>query len=150
MMKKILNKSAKAEYEILDKYQAGIALYGHEAKSIRIGKASLKGSFVKVSKGEAYLHNLHIHGYKYARLEDYEPTRARKLLLKKKEILKLEHYDKRKGVTLVPMAIYSSKGRFKVEVGVGRGKKEFEKRADIKKRDQNREMRRQFKSSQLG
>ena len=148
-MKPIRNKSARAEYEILDKYEAGIALLGHEAKSIRTGKASLKGSFVKISKGEAYLHNLHVHAYKYARLEDYEPTRIRKLLLKKKEILKLEHYDQRKGVTLVPMAIYLSGGKFKVEVGVGRGKKEYEKRADIKKRDQNREMRRQFKSSQI-
>ena len=150
MMKPIRNKSAKAEYEILDKYEAGIVLFGHEAKSIRTGKASMKGSFVKISKGEAYLHNLHIHAYAYARLEDYEPTRARKLLLKKKEILKLEHFDRRKGVTLVPLAIYSSRGKFKVEVGVGRGKKEYEKRADIKKRDQDREMRQQFKSDQLG
>ena len=148
-MKPIRNKSAKAEYEILDKYEAGIVLFGHEAKSIRTGKVSLKGSFVKIVKGEAYLHNMHVNAYAFARLENYEPTRPRKLLLKKKEILKLEEFDRRKGVTLVPLAIYSSRGRFKVELGVGRGKKEFEKRADIKKRDQDREMRRQFKSSQL-
>ena len=148
-MKPVRNKSARAEYRILETYEAGIALLGHEVKSIRIGKVSMKGSFVKVINGEAYLHNMHIQPYSFASTDEYEPTRQRKLLLKKKEILKLEQYDQKKGVALVPLSIYESKNKFKLEIGVGKGKKEHEKRADIRKRDQEREMRRDFKNSQI-
>lgn len=146
----VVNKKARLEYEIVETYEAGLKLAGHEVKSLRAGKAHLQGSFVRVSDdGQAWLHNMHIHPYSFARLENYEPTQTRKLLLKKNQILKLQQYNQRKGVALVPLKVYTKGSLFKVEVGVGRGKKQHERRADIKKRDQERDLQSDFKQSQL-
>ena len=146
----VVNKQARVEYEITDKLEAGIELLGHEVKSLRVGKGSLKGSYVKVGNGEAALINMHIHPYKFSRLEDYEPTRSRRLLLHKRQILKLEQYDQRKGVAIVPLRVYYNGRRFKVEIGVGRGKKQYEKREEIKKRDIKRETQRSVKARYRG
>lgn len=145
----ILHKRALADYTIGERFVAGIVLLGHEVKSLRLGRASLKGSFVKIIGGEAFLSNFHIQPYSHARLENYDPTRQRKLLLKKNELLKLEQWSQRKGVALVPLKIYLSRRHFKLSLGVGKGRHEYEKRAVIKKRDQERELHRQFKQAQL-
>ncbi|MFC1654133.1 SsrA-binding protein SmpB [Patescibacteria group bacterium] len=142
----LINKAASYEYEITDSYEAGIELLGSEVKSLRLGKGSMKGGFVKVRDGEAYLHNVHIHPYEFSRDEEYEPTRIRRLLLHKKEILKLEQLDQKKGVSLIPLKIYGSGRRFKVRVGVGKGRKSHEKRRVLKLRDQERELRKQLKN----
>lgn len=146
----VVNKRARADYTIGDVFDAGILLLGHEAKSLRLGKASLKGSFVKIVNGEAFVHNMHIQPYSYARLEGYEPTQARKLLLKKKELLKLEQWSKRKGISLIPLKVYFSHNLLKLQFGVGKGKHEYEKREDLKKRDIDRELKIQFKQSVIG
>lgn len=145
----IVNKAARAEYSISEKFEAGMLLMGPEVKSLRLGRANLKGSFVKIIGGEAFLHNMQIQAYPYARIEDYEPTRLRKLLLSKKELLKLVEWDKKKGVALVPLRVYFSGRLAKLELGVGKGKHEYEKREDLKKRDQERELRAQFKQAAL-
>lgn len=145
----IINKRARADYTIGEMFEAGMLLEGHEVKSLRLGKASLKGAFVKIISGEAFVHNMHIQAYPYARLEGYEPTRPRKLLLKKKELLKLEQWGQRKGTTLVPLKIFFSRHLLKLKLGVGKGKHEYEKREDLKRRDQDRELKIQFKQSVL-
>lgn len=145
----VINKRARADYTIGDVFDAGILLLGHEAKSLRLGKASLKGSFVKITGGEAFVHNMHIQPYSYARLEGYEPTQTRKLLLKKKELLKLEQWSQRKGISLIPLKVYFAHNLLKLQFGVGKGKHEYEKREDLKKRDIDRELKIQFKQSVL-
>lgn len=145
----VVNKRARADYTIGDVFDAGILLLGHEAKSLRLGKASLKGSFVKIVGGEAFIHNMHIQPYSYARLEGYEPTQTRKLLLKKEELLKLEQWSQRKGISLIPLKVYFSHNLLKLQFGVGKGKHEYEKREDLKKRDIDRELKIQFKQSVL-
>ena len=145
----ILNRSARAEYTISETFEAGIVLAGLEVKSLRLGKANLKGSFIKIMGGEAFIHNMHIQPYPFARAEEYEPTRIRKLLLKKKELIKLAEYDQRKGVSIVPLKIYVAGRNLKVQIGIGKGKQQFERRAELKKRDQDRELRAQFKQAAL-
>lgn len=132
---KIDNRRAFFDYEILEKFEAGINLYGSEVKAIRLGHADLSGSFVRIIGSEAYLVNAKIFPYKYAAPEGYDEKRTRKLLLHKSEIIALKSRIEGSNLALVPLSLYTTKSFIKVQVGLGRGKKEFDKRAKIKKRD---------------
>ncbi len=146
-MKKVINRKARFNYELLDRVEAGVVLEGREVKSIKGGKVSLNEAFCRVDdKGELWLHNAHVHPYQFADNSDYEPTRTRKLLLKKSEILSLAKKIENKSMALVPTAVYTKRGRIKVEIAVGKGKKKWDKRATIKKREQDREARRAMKN----
>ncbi len=141
-MKKIINRKARFDYELLEKVEAGIMLTGAEVKSVKQGQISLKEGFVRVDDNEeVWLVNAHIHPYKFADNKNYEPTRSRKLLLRKKEILSLLKKTEGKNLTLVPTAIYTRKNRIKVEIAIGRGKKKWDKRRAIKEREGKREAR---------
>ncbi len=148
-MKTIINKQARFDYEILDKFEAGLVLTGPEVKSVKNGQINLKGSYVTVKhepKSEIYLINAHISKYKPAGEQPkYEPTRSRKLLLHKKEINKLLGILQQKGLTLAPLRVYTKHNRIKLEFGVGRGKKKFEKKESMKKRDTKRQIQRAMK-----
>lgn len=141
---KIDNKKAFFDYEILEKIEAGINLYGAEVKAIRLGHADLSGSFVRVMGSEVYLVNAKIFPYKYAAPEGYDERRTRKLLLHKKEILALKGRVEGSNLTLVPLSLYTTKSFIKVQIGLGKGKKEFEKREKIKKRDIQRSVEREL------
>jgi SsrA-binding protein len=139
---KVLNRKARFNYELGEKLEAGIVLAGAEVKSVKQGKVSLEEAFARVgAEGEVWLVNAHVHPYRFADNRNYEPTRSRKLLLKKAEILSLAKKMEAKNLSLVPTAIYTKKGRIKVELALGRGKKKWDKRAAIKKREQEREAR---------
>ncbi len=138
------NKRGRFDYEITDKLVAGIVLSGPEVKSAKAGHASLKGSFIQIQNGEAYLTNAHISPYKQSS-QIGDPTRTRKLLLHKKQINQLMDH-KNAGLSAVPLALLQDKALIKVEVGIGRGKKLYDKREVIKKRDTDREARRAAKS----
>ena len=146
------NKRAHFDYDISDTYEAGLVLYGHEVKSIKASHISLKGSFVTSKKTknllpEFYLSNAHVSPYKYAgKIKDYSPDRPRKLLLSKKEISFLIGKKQEQGLTIIPIKIYTKKGLVKLEIGVGRGKRKYEKREDIKKRDIAREIKSAIKA----
>ncbi len=141
------NKKAKFEYEILDKYEAGIKLSGFEVRSLREKKGSLNGSFVTVRGNEAFLTNAYIPPFQPQNTpEDYDPYRARKLLLSKKEISELIGKEKQKTLTIVPISVYTKGDLIKLEIAVSRGKKKFDKRENIKKRDTERDVRREFKA----
>ena len=147
----IVNKKAAYDYETLATYEAGIVLSGAEVKSIRLGRAQLKESYGFISQaGEAFLVNMHISPYPFADNEDYEPAAQRKLLLRRREIDELMGKLQQKGLSLIPLSIFQSRGKFKVKLGLVRGKKQFEKREKIKKKDLAREMRREFKDSYRG
>ena len=140
------NKKARFEYEILDTLEAGLVLSGPEVKSIRSGHITLKGSFVTFHRDEANLTNAHISKYKYAgSVTDYVPDRSRKLLLKKKEISYLRGKSQEKGLTIMPLSVYTKGRHIKVEIGIGRGKKKFDKRRTIKDRETKREIARKMK-----
>jgi len=140
------NRQASHKYHLFDKYEAGIALRGNEVKSIREGRINLKDSFVRILKGEAFLFNCHISPYSHiADIRASDPTRMRKLLLKKSEIDRLAGQLSRKGHTVVPLAIYFKKGLAKVEIAVARGKQEFDKRETIRRRIAEREAQRAMK-----
>jgi len=142
----IKNKKAYFDYEILDTYEAGLVLSGHEVKAIRAGKAKLDGAYVIIRGGEAYLVNASVSAYQPANTPpDYDPERPRKLLFSKKELARLERESATAGLTLVPIKLYNSGRNLKLEVGVGRGKKKVDKRETIKKRDTERELRRSLK-----
>jgi SsrA-binding protein len=147
------NKRAHFDYELSDFYEAGLVLFGHEVKSIKAGHISLKGAFIATKKTakalpEFYLTNSYVTPYKYAgKIEGYKPDRPRKLLLSKKEIERLVGKSKEQGLTLVPTKIYTKKSLLKLEFGVGRGKRKYEKRDDIKKRDVDRDIRTAMKRS---
>jgi len=143
---RLVNKKARREYLIEDTIIAGIELLGPEVKSLRLGRGNLSDGFVKVRNGEAFIHNFHIHPYEFSVMEDYDPTRARKLLLNKKEIEKLGVKDQQKGMALVPLAVFLQGNLFKVEIGVGKGKKAYEKRAELKRRDIDREAEKSLRS----
>ena len=148
----VLNRQAHFNYTILETIEAGLVLRGAEVKSIRAGQVSLQDAFVKVREGEAWLMNCHIAPYSHANTasrslaggQTYEPTRARKLLLSKKEITSLGHKLATEGLALVPLKIYFTRNRAKVELGLGRGKKKYDKRESIKKRETERETRRKI------
>lgn len=138
---KITNKRAYFDYQIFEKFEAGINLYGAEVKAIRLGHADLSGSFVKIIGSEVYLVNAKIFPYKYASPEGYDERRTRKLLLHKSEIISLKSKIEGSNLSLVPLSLYTTKGFIKVEVGVGRGRKKFDKREAIKRKDIQRSVR---------
>ncbi len=150
-----VNKRAKFDYDILETYEAGLVLHGHEVKSVKTGHVSLKGSFVTLKGGgrklpEAYLTNSHIPLYQHAgKLEGYDPDRPRKLLLHAKEINYLIGKKHEQGLTLVPIKLYTNKGFVKLEFGIGRGRKKFDKRELIKKRETEKKIRTLIKKSRF-
>ncbi len=139
------NRKARFQYFLLETYEAGIALRGSEIKSIRAGHISLSEAYVRVENGEVWLVDAHIAPYPQATHFNHEPRRRRKLLLHKKEIARLERLVREKGVTIVPTRVYLKNGRAKVEIAVAKGKKQYDKRAVIAKRDAQREMERHFR-----
>ena len=139
------NKKAFHDYFIEDTYEAGIALAGTEVKSLRAGKCSIKESFIRVEKGEVYIYGMHISPYEKGK----DPMRVRKLLLHRHEINKIEGSLQEKGLTLVPLKVYFKNSLVKLEIGVARGKKLYDKRQDIAKKDQRREAEREFKVKNL-
>ncbi|SNR93167.1 SsrA-binding protein SmpB [Desulfurobacterium atlanticum] len=142
----IKNKKAFFDYEILEKYEAGIELKGTEVKSLREGKANLRDSFVRIENDEAYLFNAYIAPYSHGNLFNHEPTRRRKLLLHKKEIKRLLGKSQEKGLTIIPLRIYFNKrGKAKVEIALAKGKKLYDKRETIKRRDLEREAQKAMK-----
>ena len=143
------NKKAYFDYFIDEKYEAGIELFGTEVKSIRMGKCSVKESFVKVDRGEMYICGMHVSPYEKGNIFNKDPLRVRKLLLHKYEILKIGGQIKEKGYTLVPLRVYFKGSLVKVEIGLARGKKNYDKRADIAKKDQRRELEKDFKVKNL-
>jgi SsrA-binding protein len=136
------NKRARHDYAILDRWEAGIALTGTEVKSLRAGKANLSDSYGVVNGGEIFLLNLHIAPYEQGNQFNHEPTRTRKLLLHRREIRRLIGAIERQGLTLVPLELYFRRGKAKVTIALGKGKKLHDKRADERKRDDEREMAR--------
>lgn len=149
--KKIIanNKKAYFDYFIEDTYEAGISLHGTEVKSLRMGKCSIKESFVRVENGEVYVYNMHISPYEKGNIFNKDPLRVKKLLLHRYEINKLIGQMQQKGYTLVPLNIYFKGSLVKVEIGLARGKKLHDKRQDIAKKDQRREAEKEFKVKNL-
>ena len=143
------NKKAYHDYFILDTYEAGIALHGTEVKSLRMGKCSVKESFVRIQNGEVYIYGMNISPYEKGNIFNKDPLRIRKLLLHRSEINKMEAKLKEKGLTLVPIKVYFKDSLVKVEIGMARGKKLYDKRQDIAKKDQRREAERDFKVKNL-
>lgn len=139
------NKKATFEYQILEKFEAGLVLTGPEVKSIRNGNIKLTGAYVTFHGPEAFLLNAHVGQYAYSTLETYEPTRSRKLLLKAKEINYLRGKLSEKGLTIIPLSVYTKGDKIKIEIGIGKGKKTFDKRETIKNRDQAKEIARKMK-----
>lgn len=144
------NKKAYFDYFIEDKYEAGIVLHGTEVKSMRMGKCSVKESFVRVESGEVYIYNMHISPYEKGNIFNKDPLRIKKLLLHSYEINKISGQMQQKGYTLVPLRVYLKGSLVKVEVGLARGKKLYDKRQDIAKKDQRREAEKDFKIRNLG
>ncbi len=143
------NKKAYHDYFIEDTYEAGIALAGTEVKSLRMGKCSIKEAYVQINHGEVFVNGMHISPYEKGNIFNKDPLRVRKLLLHRSEIRKLESKLKEKGLTLVPLQVYFKNSLVKVEVGLARGKKLYDKRQDIAKKDQRREAEREFKVRNL-
>jgi SsrA-binding protein len=139
------NRQARFRYQLLDKWEAGLALQGSEVKSLRDGKANIKDSYAAVRDGELWLYSCHIAPYEPAASEGHDPERPRKLLLHKKEIERLIGKTQEKGLTLVPTRIYFSGSRAKVEIALARGKEHRDKREAIREREQRREIEREFK-----
>lgn len=135
---RIENRSARYNYELLEKFEAGIDLLGPEVKSVRAGQVSLNESFVHLRDGQAYLVNAHIHPYQNS-VQTISPTRSRKLLLHKDQLLSLASKTQTMGLTLVPVAIYNKGNIFKIEIALAKGKKAWDKRDDLKKKAQQRE-----------
>lgn len=144
------NKKAFHDYFIEDKYEAGIALAGTEVKSLRLGKCSVKEAFIRIENGEVYIYNMHISPYEKGNIFNKDPLRIKKLLLHRSEIRKMEGQIAQKGYTIVPLNVYFKGSLVKVEIGLAKGKKLYDKRHDIAKKDQNREAQRQFKIRNLG
>ncbi len=143
------NKKAFHDYFIEEKFEAGISLAGTEVKSLRMGKCSIKEAFVKIEKGEVYIHNMNISPYEKGNIFNKDPIRTRKLLLHKQEIRKLIGKQKEKGYTLIPLCIYFKGSLVKVEIALAKGKKLYDKREDIAKKDARREAERDFKVKNL-
>ena len=143
------NKKAYHDYFILDTYETGISLAGTEVKSLRMGKCSIKESFVRIENGEVFIYGMHISPYEKGNIFNKDPLRPRKLLLHKYEINKLLGKTKEKGIAIVPLKVYFKGSLVKVEVGLARGKKLYDKRADIAKKDQRRELEKEFKVKNL-
>lgn len=140
------NRKARFDYEILEKYESGIELLGTEVKAVRKGQMSLEGAFVIVRGGEVYLINANIPPYQVKNApKDYDPLRNRKLLLTKKEIRELGGNEQGKNLTIVPISVYNKGSKVKIEIALVKGKKKFDKRENIKKRETDREIRREFR-----
>jgi SsrA-binding protein len=146
-MIEILNRKARYDYEVSDTYEAGIVLLGTEIKSIRAGNANIKDSYVIVRDDEAYLLNMHISSYDKGNQFNHEESRTRKLLLKKNEIYRLRDSSKIEGFTLIPLKLYFVKNKVKILIGVAKGKKQFDKREAIKKREADLEAKEKMKKS---
>ena len=143
------NKKAYHDYFILEKYEAGIVLHGTEVKSLRMGKCNIKKSFIRVEDGEMFIYGMHISPYEKGNIFNKDPLRVKKLLLHRKEIDKIFGKMKEQGITVVPLQVYFSGSLVKVEIGLAKGKKLYDKRADIAKKDQKREAQREFKVRNL-
>jgi len=143
------NKKAFHDFNILQRIEAGIALLGTEVKSVKSGNINLKDGYCFVRDGEVFLRNVHIGTYRYANRLNHEPMRERKLLLHREEIRKLHAKIRERGFTLVPLLVYQKKGRIKVEIGLVQGKKLYDKKEDIKKRDISRDLKERYGSANL-
>lgn len=143
------NKKAYHDYFIEEKYEAGISLHGTEVKSLRMGKCSIKESFIRIENGEVLIYGMHISPYEKGNIFNKDPLRVKKLLLHKKEINKMLGKIAEKGYTLVPLRVYFKGSLAKVEIGLAKGKKLYDKRQDIAKKDQRREAEREFKVKNL-
>jgi SsrA-binding protein len=130
------NKKARHDYFIEESYEAGLQLLGSEIKSIRLGKVTVNDSFVTIKDGEAFVHNMHISKYEFSNRFNHDETRTRKLLMHKKEIIKLFSKTREQGYTLIPLKIYLKEGLAKVEIGLAKGKKDYDKRESLKEKDQ--------------
>lgn len=143
------NKKARHDYFIEETYEAGVVLTGTEVKSIRMGRVNLKESYAQVDHGEVYIHNMHISPYEQGNIFNVDPIRTRKLLLHKREITKLIGYTTQKGLTLVPLRLYiTARGLVKLELAVARGKKLYDKRNDIAKKDAKRRIEQEMRQRQ--
>ena len=143
------NKKAYHDYFVEEQYEAGIVLHGTEVKSLRMGKCSIKEAFVTIEKGEVFITGMHISPYEKGNLFNKDPLRVRKLLLHKAEIMKLTGKVAEKGYTLMPLQVYFKDGRAKIQIGLCKGKKLYDKRQDIAKKDARREVEREFKVKNL-
>ncbi len=144
------NRKARRDYEIEEVYEAGMALTGTEVKSLRENGASLKEGFALVQDGEVYLYDVHIPPYKKGNVANHDPTRERKLLLNRREIDRIRGRVTQKGYALVPLRIYFKRGYAKVELGLGKGRKKYDKREKLKKKDQERRIQRELKDFERG
>jgi SsrA-binding protein len=138
----VSNRRARHDYSILDTYEAGVVLTGTEVKSLRAGRASLADAFANVEDGEVWLRNVHIPEYNQGSWTNHEPRRTRKLLLHRAEILRLIGKTRESGLSLVPLSMYFADGKVKVEIALARGKRSYDKRADLARRDADREVQR--------
>ena len=139
------NKKAYHDYFIEEKYEAGLVLHGTEVKSLRMGKCSIKEAFIRIEQGEVFIYGMHISPYEKGNIFNKDPLRVRKLLLHKSQIQKLIGNSSEKGYTIVPLQVYFSNGRAKIEIGLAKGKKLYDKRQDIAKKDQKREAEKELK-----
>ena len=151
MAKKLIanNKKAYHDYFIEEKYEAGISLAGTEVKSLRMGRCSIKEAFIRIEHDEVFVYNMHISPYEKGNIFNKDPLRVRKLLLHRQEIRKIQGHITQKGYTIVPLSVYFSGSLVKVAIGLAKGKKLYDKRQDIAKKDQRREAERKFKVSNL-
>jgi len=146
-MNLVEHKKARFDYEVLEEYEAGIELLGHEVKSLRAHHGKLEGSHVIVRGGEAYITGMSVPPYQPKNTpKEYDPARTRKLLLTKKEIAALAVFEGQKGLTIIPLSVYNKKSKLKVRIAVARGRKKYDKRAVLKQRDTEREIRRTLKN----
>lgn len=143
------NKKAYHDYFIEEKYEAGVALHGTEVKSLRMGKCSVKEAFIRIENGEVFVYGMHVSPYEKGNIFNKDPLRVKKLLLHRQEINKLTGKINEKGYTLVPLQVYFKDGLAKVEIGLAKGKKLYDKRQDIAKKDQRREAEKEFKIRNL-
>ena len=139
------NKKAYHDYFIEEKYEAGLVLHGTEVKSLRMGKCSVKEAFIRVENGEVFIYGMHISPYEKGNIFNKDPLRVKKLLLHRQQIRKLIGDSSEKGYTIVPLQVYFRDGRAKIEIGLARGKKLYDKRQDIARKDQSREMEKELK-----
>ena len=139
------NKKAYHDYFIEETYEAGLVLHGTEVKSLRMGKCSIKEAFIRIENGEIYIYGMHISPYEKGNIFNKDPLRVKKLLLHKQQIRKLAGNSSEKGYTVVPLKVYFSNGRAKIEIGLAKGKKLYDKRQDIAKKDQKREAEKELK-----
>lgn len=141
------NKKAYHDFFIEETFQAGIELFGTEVKSLRAGKCNLKDSYVRIDNGQAFVYSMHISPYEHGNIQNKDPLRQRRLLLHKREIAKLYQSVKKDGYAIVPLKIYFCGSLVKMDIGLAKGKKLYDKRADIAKKDQKRELEKQFKAN---